>query len=166
MPLVKSLEKIDLEGLLDLVTPLLEEVQDLDLTGLVDAVKPLLNTVKKMDIQGIVDQVEPLITPKSVKGIVGLLGNAQDLLTKTFVSQTSELIDDAAPVRLTPLQLWEVLCILTCDSTACRHGRGPGSRGSQGVDGLMLMLIPRIHIFVHEMGRSLMIDWAHAPATF
>jgi hypothetical protein len=41
----------------------------------------------------------PLLTPTSIKAIIALLNNAGSLLSTTFVTQTSDLIGDATPVR-------------------------------------------------------------------
>ncbi|KAL2255143.1 hypothetical protein VTK26DRAFT_4012 [Humicola hyalothermophila] len=109
VPLISSLEELDLAAVVALVAPLLRELDGLDLTGLVEAVKPLLAMVKKLDVQALVDQLLPLLTPESIGAIVALLENAGALLSRAFVEQTSELIGDATPLVATVADLVQAI---------------------------------------------------------
>lgn len=98
MPLISTLEKVNIEGLFEVIEPLLKELNGIDLSGIVDALKPLLSALKKIDIKGIIDQLMPLSNPEGIKMVIRLLSNAGSLLSTKFVGQTSELIGDATPV--------------------------------------------------------------------
>ena len=71
-----------------------------------DAVSSLIKQLPTL-----LSSVSGILTPALITNVTDIIGNAHDLLTAKFVSETSGLINDVAPVSFP----YETLCLKVTD---------------------------------------------------